>query len=333
LKIYHSELSEKQINRAYSNRNSEGNLIDSKRDFTTFSINLLNGKSFLTYSGELYDHPDLGNKNQLLVFKDFISSEVFEKNQEYLIQLLSFVNGADVKVRRIHTGKTYMVSEAPDSHITEIFSFTQMNHQYPSDYIPIFNQFKKGGNEFVKFCLLYNKFVEEYIKLDFKSVIFYLNRANENNNLEQKVFTLLVALEELGSKYLEAYNPNKYTIIPADQFVKIKDALKETFNSFKSQIPNSNMEYNRLLSKLCDINTQRIDTEEKFLQLLEHASFSRTQPLIDMLQKRHLAIHAGKIGETIQDKWNLYYFLDHILRDIILNRIGYNGIRIRKFSI
>lgn len=333
LNIVHTELSEKQTNRANSYRNTDQQMPDSKRDFTTFSINLLQGRSYLTYSGEFYDYPDVSNGNQLLTFKDFISTEVFEKNQEYLIQMLSFINGADVRIRRIYTGKTYTISEVPDSHITETFSFTKISNQYPSDYIPIFNQFKRRGNELISFCILYNKFIEEYSKLDFKSTIFYLNRANENNNLEQKVFTLLIALEELGSKYLKEYSPNQYTIIPYDNFEKIKAALRDTLNLFKEEIPKDNMEFNRLMSKLCDINTQRIDTEEKFFKLFEHASIPRTQLITDLVKQRHSAIHEGEIGKTIQDKWDFFYRLDHILRDIILNRIEYKGVRVKRVSL
>jgi len=333
LNIIHTELSEKQTNRANSHRSTDLPLSDSIRDFTTFSINLLQGKSYLTYSGEFYDHPDLSNENQLLVFKDFITTEVFERNRDYLIQMLSFANGADVKIRRIYTGKSYTISEIPDSQITETFSFTKINNQYPSNYIPIFNQFKRSGNELISFCILYNKFIEEYSKLDFKSIIFYLNRANENNNLEQKVFTLLIALEELGSKYLKEYSPNQYTIIPSENFGKIKKALRDTLNLFKEEIPNDNMEFNRLMSKLCDINTQRIDTEEKFFNLFEHASIPRTQIITELVKQRHSAIHEGEIGKTIQDKWDFFHRLDHILRDIILNRIGYRGVRVKRVSL
>jgi hypothetical protein len=83
--------------------------------------------------------------------------------------------------------------------------------------------------------------------------------------------------------------------------------------------------YNDLGSRLCGINYRRIDTNEKFFKLFEHAGIPRPEKIEKLVWQRHKAIHEGKIGKRIDDKRSFYFHLDHLLRKIIMNRIGYTG--------
>ena len=328
LKLEHSGITKKEIHRANSHRNLKDTFDNRERDHTTFAINFIDKVSYLTHDGEFYNHPASGNENIVLEFKNHVTKEIFDLNKEYLVQFLSFINGGNVRIRRIYTGDflSYTKKEL-GAQIVETYSFQKINNEFVSKYIPISSAWHRSDHALGISFLRYEDFIKEYDSLDFRSTIFYLNRANKNDNPEQKVFTLLVALEELGSKYRQLNNTKDKTIIPPSDFETIKKALKQTLAQFKSSISNKNYEYNDLLSKLCDINTRKQDTDEKFYELFKYGGIKRTSEIEQLVTQRHFAIHEGDIGKTGKDKWLFYFRLDHLLRDIILNRIGYDGVR------
>lgn len=328
LKIEHEHITEKIIHRANSYRKVKGKFNIESPDHTTFVINLLDKFSFFTHYGELYDSPTPNNDNLVLEFKDYLTKETFDLNKKYLLNFFSFINGGEVRIRKIYTGSYFSSSEKKlDSQIIETYSYRKMDTEFVSKYIPISSKWYRSSETLKQAIKCYQKFIKEHDTLDFNSTIFYLNKANANDNPEQKIFTLLVALEELGSKQRQLNNDRKKTIIPNTDFDPIKEALKETLTSFKASIPNTNNQYNDLLSKLCDINTKKADTNEKFFELFEHSRIERTPEIEQLVTKRHFAIHEGEIGNSLKNKWLFYLRLDHLIRDIILNRIGYDGER------
>ena len=59
--------------------------------------------------------------------------------------------------------------------------------------------------------------------------------------------------------------------------------------------------------------------------LFEDAGIQRSEKIEHRVSQSHKAIHEGQIGKTVEDKRSFYYHLDHLLRKIIMNRIGYTG--------
>ena len=74
------------------------------------------------------------------------------------------------------------------------------------------------------------------------------------------------------------------------------------------------------------------DTDEKFYELFKYSGIKKSPEIEQLVTQRHFAIHEGDIGKSTKDKWRFYFKLDHILRDIILNRIGYDGVRKRQID-
>ncbi len=328
LKLNHTEITQKRVIRANSNRNRDLETEDWDKDYSTFMVNLIDKSSFLTHYGEFYNHPDPKNNNIILEFKKYVSKEIFGYNQKHLINFLSFINGGEVRVRKVYRGNFFSRSENNlSSQIEDTYSFTKIVDSYPSDYLPINGLGYRNSSILGTIFLRYQNFVKECKELDFQSTIYYLNRSNLNDNIEQRVFTLIVALEELGTRQRKLHTAATKTVISKSDFEPIKLALKNTLKQFKSIIPNNNNEYNNLLSKLCDINNQKRDTEEKFYELFDYAGISRTASITSLVKQRHMVVHEGNIGNSLKDKWDLYFQIDQLLRDIILNRIGYRGVR------
>lgn len=283
------------------------------------------------FTAKLFNHPDININSKILEFNSFIEWELFHLHEPCFVSFLSFLNGAEVKIRTIYTGE-YFSKNKLDSQQVEIRSFNKIKNQPVSDYLPILNKYRESKDQLDRMFSLFERFEEEDNLLDFRSLIYYLNRAHEIPSLEQKVFTLVIALEEIGSKFLESYPQTSSTIVPPSIFKNIKQSLLETMKSYKQEV-NDTDKLNKLLSKIGDLNFQKVDTKEKFFRLFDHCLIRRTSSINELVVKRNQAIHEGNIGQNIDEKWDLYFRLDHVLRDIILNRIGYIGSKATRVDI
>ena len=82
-------------------------------------------------------------------------------------------------------------------------------------------------------------------------------------------------------------------------------------------------------SKIGNINqSNNAETTQKLYELFAYAKIavnSEVQRLVE--NERNQAVHEGIIGVTEENRINNYWKLDHILRDVILNLIGYKGLR------
>ena len=84
-------------------------------------------------------------------------------------------------------------------------------------------------------------------------------------------------------------------------------------------------------SILSNINNGK-STSKTIYDFLVFAKIPINKNVISLVKKeRNMAVHEGKIGNKDEDMYQSYLKLDHILRDSILNIIGYFSYRNRNY--
>ncbi|MFZ1424807.1 MAG: hypothetical protein WAS55_13370 [Saprospiraceae bacterium] len=251
--------------------------------------------------------------------------KVFKEDFRYLLSLL---NGAEVKIRKEFIGGFYSGVDV-NSQTVITYSYKFINNQNHNGYVPLNNGFYLERN-ILNHTLIhcFNKYVSENKTLDLNSIVFYLNKAEQSTSIEESFFILIIAFERLAHKYVSTLNePDKF-LIPDNIFQAIKNDLIGVLNSYSNIIGDK---LNPLSSKVGEIHIiKKTSTAYKFLKLLEYSNIpinKDIQNIIDVV--RHKSIHQGEIGDGNQGLTN-YFVLDQLLRDIILNIIGYDQARITR---
>ena len=329
LQMKHSEITEKVNKNMELSQNFKKGFTEYQNDHTLFFLGFPVGYDSIIKHGIIYNH--VSNDNLVIEFEKHIDIELFNKYKDQLFLFLSLINGGEVKIRKVYRGNTYTVyPNKINSQKIEHYSFKKIVHKQINSFIPINEtRFLKDG-PFKRVMQYFPVFSKKDKKLDFRSVIYFLNNATKTISVEQKVFTLIIALEEFASKYEKINRSISKTLIQEERFEPIKTELKSILEKHRKKIPNSNNEFNNLMSRLCDINSiKKQNIETRIKELLGYAKININESIDKIIYKRHLSIHEAKIGETLKDKMNYYYQLDNLLREIIFNLIGYEGVRNR----
>lgn len=247
-----------------------------------------------------------------------------------LIPLLSFMNGGIVRIRKEYTGNYYGQSNMGYHSHTEInYSFLNKYEDSYNDYLQINYHFTNSDRIFREiFTNCFNKFRQYNELLELDSLIFSLNVSTQTIGLKERYFILITALEKIAKKYSESNNLETNYFINNDFFEKdLKPKLLESISSLKN---TDKANWNRMNSILSNLNINKSSTKGLFDFLL-FAKIPLSVSVKKLIKKeRNLAVHEGNIGNTSDEMWKNYLKLDHILRDIILNLIGYFGTRNRK---
>lgn len=305
---------------------------DFERDHSSTTISIKeNGTPFhRTYLFRFHSPDEF--ENTIITIESITKPRTKFFTQEYcsiktdLVNYLSFINGGFVRVRREFTGSFYALNKI-ESEVTTTYSFKQFKNQIKSDYVPLRDGFSRG-NHILHHCLgCFQKFRELNKFLDINSIIIMLNGTNEAPTIEQKFFTLMVAMERLGHKYVEHKGRQDIEILGTSDYEPIKEELLKTISRFRRQIGDDN-KLNSLKGKLGELHLiKKNDTKNKFIKLLEFAKISESDEINDILFiVRHSSVHKGEIG-TGNSRIKNYLELDKLLRDIILNIVGYEGKR------
>lgn len=258
--------------------------------------------------------------------------DIYLEFKRELIYLLSFLNGAEVAVRKEFIGGFYRIGKT-DSQTVITYSFQTIKNKNHSEYIPLNNPFHKGDYilSFV-FMSCFDKYIEVNKKLDLNSIIFYLNGAEQSKSLDERFFILIIAFERLAKKYVETLNNSDLFVMSEEYYQPIKDELLEILKRYKSK--ENEHAINRLMPKIGELNKiKRKSTEYKFLKILEYAGIELTPEIEKIINEvRHKTVHQGEFGEGNQGFKN-YLVLDELLRDIILKIIGYKSARKSRYRI
>lgn len=245
------------------------------------------------------------------------------------IYLLSFLNGAKVAIRKEYTGGFYQI-EKVDSQTTITYSFKSIRNERHNSYVPINDPFYRGSNLLNKvFINCFNKYVTVNKKLDLNTIIFYLNGAEQANSIEENFFIQIIALERLAQMYIETLNESETYVVPETKF---QDVKKELLRVISKNDILSEPEKEALRSKIGYLH-KAVGSKQKFIKLLEFAGIDESTPRIKSIinKVRNKSIHRGEIGDGHEGVRN-HLILDQLLRDIILNIIGYDGIRNSKLN-
>jgi hypothetical protein len=256
--------------------------------------------------------------------------DVYKEFKRDLVFFLSFLNGAEVAIRKEFIGGFYNIGKVNSQTIIS-YSFKTIKTESYNKYIPLNNPFNRVDHILgYAFIHCFNQFVLENKKLDLNSIIFYLNGAEQAGSIEEKFFVQIIAFERLAQKYVESIENSDSFIIDDSTYKPIKDELLLVLNKYsKGNLKNS---IDNLKGKIGDLNkVKRTSTEYKFKKLLEYSKINITpeiQVIID--EARHKSVHHGEIGQG-NDGIKNYLVLDELLRDIILNIINYDRARISRY--
>lgn len=255
--------------------------------------------------------------------------DIYREFKRDLTFLLSLLNGAEVQIRKEFIGGFYNIGKV-NSQTVITYSFKTIKNESYNQYIPLNNHFHLGENVIARtFLSCFNKYVEENKKLDLNSIIFYLNVAEQAISIEGKFFILIIAFERLAQKFIKTLNFVDSLILSEDDYMPIKNELLATLEKYR---PTYKKAIDDLKGKIGELHKiKSTSTKYKFHKLLEYANISMSPEIEKIIDEvRHKTIHHGEIGSGQQGVKN-FIVLDELLRDIILNIIGYDSIRSSRY--
>lgn len=247
--------------------------------------------------------------------------EVFNEFKRDFIFLLSLLNGAEVAIRKEFIGGWYNIGTV-NSEIIKTYSHESINNIRYNDYVPL-NYYMNEDILNHALCMCFDKFVIENKKLDLNSIIFYLNGAQKSVNIQEKFFIEIIAFERLVSNFMKTLDESDSFIISDNDF---KEVREELINVLKKHPDIIGDKLEALSNKIRDMNKAK-SAMYKFQKLLDYSRIEISADIKNIIKKvRNTSIHEGHIG-TGEEGIRNYFILDELLRDIILNLIGYNKTR------
>ncbi|HSZ24737.1 MAG TPA: hypothetical protein VK766_03415 [Cytophagaceae bacterium] len=296
---------------------------DVKWDHTTTALSC----NFSLYNMSYYKDYESGNvvvnfdssTNSLLTYKNFIE---FKKNY---LSMLSFINGAEVRVRKECFGNYRTVGKIEAEKIIT-YSYRKIINLRSNQYIPINHILNRPINILEKFMLQnFESFIHWNKMIDLSSIIQYLNGAAQTKSLEEQFFILIIAFERLTDLYAnqtgakDLFHPLKYDYAP------IKNELFEILNKHKSSFGEYFVRAKSVIGGLNHI--QRLSTKDKMYGIINDMKIELTDDLVTLIDVvRNEAVHRGFIGEGEEGYKNVL-LLNELIHEIILNLIKYLGPR------
>lgn len=277
------------------------------------------------------------NNNILIDFTkqkgySYLSFDYYKKIKNELIHLISFINGADVSIKRELTGKSYR-SDASNAQITYIYSFRKITNSSYCDFVPINRHHSYSKGIFWDIFLnCTKKYLNLNVNLDLNAFIVSLNNSYKANSLEDRIFILITAFEKIANSYYKMNDEQKNSILDVAFFDdELKPALIEILEKYRKRINKQSTYYN-LKSRLGGINNGKYETTKKLFDFLDYSNIPINEKVADIIELRNKVVHEGFIGSTEEEKLNNYMVFDNILRDCLLNIIGYSCYRNRSIK-
>lgn len=303
---------------------------NSKRDHTNAKI-IYNGSSNSPCNSfNLTFSPSQKNENNIILefngdFPNILYYDVFNEFKEDFIELLSLLNGAEIRIRKEFIGRHSNVGHfTSQKHIT--YSFKSISNEKYSQYVPINSPFHKTERIISNtFTSCFDKYIELNKDLDFNSIIFYLNGAENANSIMEQLFTKIIAFERLATINYKLNSKQIHSLVTPEQLETIKKEISPIIKKYSEQFT---YDYRKVNSRITNIYKENSSyTEDKLYFLLQTANITPDTE-IDYLIKtvRNTVIHEGKL-EDLKDAVKYCFLVDKLLRDIILNLIGYTGSR------
>ncbi len=252
-----------------------------------------------------------------------------------LISFLSFMNGADVQVKKELTGSFVTRSNGDtivDAQTVYHYSGKKDSIIQRSDFLPIASHHSCTSRIVPHlFIHCFDKFYALDKDLDLMATVFALNNATQTVGMMERFYILMTSLEKLATSYARMNNQESKFWVDDTLFKdSILPQLQKALSPFRSQSEKSDStDWEVLSSRLNNLNTKnKKGTTEKLYSLLEFAGIKVNKEIEHLINiQRNLSVHEGKTGDSIEHSISNYWKLDHLLRDIILNLIGYDRLR------
>lgn len=253
-----------------------------------------------------------------------VSYEDYQGFKADFIHCLALLNGAEVLVRREYIGG-YVAVGAVDSQTVITYSTKTIHPGSRKPYALLRDDHRNWGILSTTLRDCFPAYIRENQVLDLNSIIFYLNGSGQAQSIEEKFFILIIAFERLALKYVRSIEDGDSFVIPNEVYDPIKKELLEVLKRHEAELGTK---LNTLSSLIGELNrVKRTSTQYKFIKLLERAQIETTPAINHIIQQaRHVAVHEGEIGEGDQGYEN-YWVLHKLLRNIVLNIIGYKSKR------
>lgn len=320
-----TEFTDVTDNKMYRNGIVVNEFSDYTRDFS--NINLKTIKS--SYNLNLIKSKE--NENDVVV--EFISkdngllhySEYIEFKQDF-IKLLSFINGAEINIRKECSGSYYSISKIK-SEIVHVYSFETIKNLRYNDYIPI-NNLQYRHHKIINniFMNCFENYREWNRKIDLNSIVFYVTNSEQTKSIEEKVFVQMIAFERLTTLYSKNILGKDIVYSPENvEYNSVKEELLEILEKNKLIFGDS---YHTVKSKVGNLNqVKKLSTTEKMFKIIKDVGIGINEDIENLINNcRHNTVHIGEIGDGDEAFLN-FYLLDELLREIILRLIKYNGPR------
>ena len=254
-----------------------------------------------------------------------LSFQEFQELKKDYVAILSFLNGAEVGIRKECTGSYYTVGKV-DSEIVITYSFQKIKNRRFNSYIPLNNPFFRSENILNRFLMFnFDNYRDWNKKIDLNSIVFYLNNSEQTKSMQEKVFIQMIAFERLTTLYAKYLGDKEGFIPEKNKFEPIKEELINVIEKHKEKFGDA---FNTVKSKIGNLNQiKRLSTTDKMYRILYECEInidSSIENLIDIV--RHKTIHEGNIGGG-KEAIKIFYLLDELLREIILKLVKYEGKR------
>lgn len=263
-----------------------------------------------------------------LLYNEFIK---FKKDY---VALLSFLNGAEVKIRKEYAGDCTVLGTG-DIHtpIVVVYSFRKIRNESFNNYIPIGFRIQNRNpnilNEALSQC--FDEFRNWNAKVDLASTIFYLNAAENARTVEEKFFILIIAFERLTTLYAEQTGLVDQHIPSPTDFISIRQEFYTLLQKHEAAFGSNYEKARSIIGNLHEV--KRLSTKDKMHGMLNSVNIPVDDDLRDLINVvRNKVIHKGDVGPG-WDGVKYLYLLNELLREILCRLMKYNGKRISKMLL
>ncbi|MBL0129182.1 MAG: hypothetical protein IPP83_17440 [Flavobacteriales bacterium] len=260
--------------------------------------------------------------------------ENYVKVRNNLVHFLSFLNGSKVAIRREYTGDVYRPSDLrPWSQVMYVHSFRRLATSGQSDFLPINYHHSYTRRVLQKAMFMcFDRYCTLEAEFDLNKTIDALHESC-GTSIDEGFYILVTTFEKLSYR-LALREPNPPPLMEDTVFNPIKEELMDVLTRNKGAINRLNGNaHATLASKIGNLNNERKDTVSRMHALLNHAHVpSSTEVKAFVETRRHASVHAGVVGKDGDEAYENYLKLDNMVRDILLNMLGYEGIRRRRIE-
>lgn len=244
----------------------------------------------------------------------------YEEIKSDFISIVSFLNGAPVRIRGEYTGAYYSVLKI-DSQVKHLYSFKNESNKRHNQFIPLNDTWFQHDNILSRVLMWdFNRYRYWNQKLNLNSIIYMLGNAEQVRSVSERVFIQMILLERLSDSYALITPNQNHSLIDVNIFSEIKPDLEGVLLKLKGRI--SDTHFDTIKGRVFGANDgKRQRTDVKINALLEGVGIEITEGIRDVIGKdRHSIIHKGDIGSG-----EAFQVLDNLLRQVIVNLIKYNG--------